>query len=431
MSRNPFSFGNPVSDPSKFYGREREIRQITDRLFSSAFESTSVVGERRIGKTSLLKHLANPEVAQSLGLTSDEYVMVYVDFQGRVNITPVRFWSRILREVARKLADEELATMAKELGRREEIDQFDLEDLFLEIEDRGLKLVLLMDEFEYVTKNENFGLDFFAGLRALAIHFPLSIITGTREPLVDLCHSESIQGSPFFNIFASVILRPFKPEEARALLEGAIADTDQNFSEEDFKKIQEVADGHPIFNQMMGYYLFEGYQLDLNDNALYEHACKNFMAQAEPHFAYQWTHSKEGEQITLLAIMALTSSKKGFPTLEKLNKAYDQAGYLLNNLLKRGLVMKHPEDRYSLFSPHFGEWLISEISAQGQATNDPTSDNVDDWLAARGGIDPNLLNKIGKAFPKLKKEYWSLIGDFAMNASAEVASNLILRLGGM
>ena len=57
--------------------------------------------------------------------------MVYVDFQGRVNITPVRFWSRILREVARKLADEELATMAKELGRREEIDQFDLEDLFL------------------------------------------------------------------------------------------------------------------------------------------------------------------------------------------------------------------------------------------------------------------------------------------------------------
>ncbi len=80
--------GNPVSDPSKFYGREREIRQITDRLFSSAFESTSVVGERRIGKTSLLKYLANTEVAESLGLTPDEYVMVYVDFQGSVNITP-------------------------------------------------------------------------------------------------------------------------------------------------------------------------------------------------------------------------------------------------------------------------------------------------------------------------------------------------------
>ena len=154
------------------------------------------------------------------------------------------------------------------------------------------------------------------------------------------------------------------------------------------------------------------------------------MTQAEPHFSYQWTHSKEGEQISLLAIMALSSPKKGFPTLEKLNKAYDQAGYLVNNLLKRGLVMKHPEDRYSLFSPLFGEWLILEMSSQG--SSDPTSDNVDDRrLESPGGIDPTLLNKFGKAFPKLKKEYWSLIADFAMNASAEVASSLILRLGGM
>jgi len=214
MSGNPFSFGNPISAPEQFYGREREIRQITDRLLSSAFESTSIVGERRIGKTSLLKHLANPAVAKELGLSPDKYVVVYVDFQGSTRITAVRFWSRILRRIARRLADDEIAVMAKELGEREEIDQFDLEDLFLEIEDRGLKLVLLMAEFEYVTKNKNFGLDFFAGLRALAIHFPLSLITATREPLVDLCHSAAIQGSPFFNIFASVILRPFKTEEA-------------------------------------------------------------------------------------------------------------------------------------------------------------------------------------------------------------------------
>ncbi len=98
--------------------------------------------------------------------------------------------------------------------------------------------------------------------------------------------------------------------------------------------------------------------MELQGKALYEHACNNFSTQAEPHFAYQWTHSKEGEQISLLAILALSSDKKGFPTLEKLNKAYDQAGYLINNLLKRGLVMKHAEDQYSLFSPLFGDWLI-------------------------------------------------------------------------
>ena len=116
--------------------------------------------------------------------------------------------------MARNLKDDELAAMAKDLVARDKIDQFDLEDLFLESDDRGLKLVLLMDEFEYVTKNENFGLDFFAGLRALAIHYPLAVITATREALVDLCHSESIKGSPLFNIFASVILRPFDQDDS-------------------------------------------------------------------------------------------------------------------------------------------------------------------------------------------------------------------------
>ena len=67
---NPFSFGNPIKDPERFYGRQAEIRQIVNRLLSSAHESTSIVGERRIGKTSLLCNLANPGVAASLTWTS-------------------------------------------------------------------------------------------------------------------------------------------------------------------------------------------------------------------------------------------------------------------------------------------------------------------------------------------------------------------------
>ena len=35
---NPFTFGNPIKDPSRFYGREAEIRQITNRLLSLALE---------------------------------------------------------------------------------------------------------------------------------------------------------------------------------------------------------------------------------------------------------------------------------------------------------------------------------------------------------------------------------------------------------
>jgi ATP-dependent Clp protease ATP-binding subunit ClpA len=77
---NPFTFGNPIKEPERFYGRSAEIRQIINRLLSSAHESTSIVGERRIGKTSLLYHLSHPDVSARVGLTPDKFCLVYVDF---------------------------------------------------------------------------------------------------------------------------------------------------------------------------------------------------------------------------------------------------------------------------------------------------------------------------------------------------------------
>ena len=115
MTANPFTFGNPIKDPARFIGRQTEIRQISGRLLSSARESTSIVGERRMGKTSLLYHLAHPEVAAGLGLTSDRYCMVYIDFQGLTDITPARFWQRVLSKAAR--ASPRLSMPARTTGR--------------------------------------------------------------------------------------------------------------------------------------------------------------------------------------------------------------------------------------------------------------------------------------------------------------------------
>jgi len=73
MSQNPFTFGNPVIDQTLFFGRKGEIAQITNRLLSSAHESTSLIGDSRMGNTSLLKHLSNPHSAVALGLHPDSY----------------------------------------------------------------------------------------------------------------------------------------------------------------------------------------------------------------------------------------------------------------------------------------------------------------------------------------------------------------------
>ena len=81
MLENPFTYGNPISDPRRFVGRVREVEQIFGRLRNEEFESSSLVGEHRIGKTSLLKYLANPNVRSQHGLDAARYSFVYVDLQ--------------------------------------------------------------------------------------------------------------------------------------------------------------------------------------------------------------------------------------------------------------------------------------------------------------------------------------------------------------
>lgn len=47
-----FTIGPYITDPQKFFGREEELRSILNQL--KTMQSTLVVGERRIGKSSLL-----------------------------------------------------------------------------------------------------------------------------------------------------------------------------------------------------------------------------------------------------------------------------------------------------------------------------------------------------------------------------------------
>jgi len=71
MSTNPFTYGNPISDPARFFGRRAEVEQVYTRLLNAEFESSSIVGERRTGKTSLLYYIAHPSTASAHGLDPD------------------------------------------------------------------------------------------------------------------------------------------------------------------------------------------------------------------------------------------------------------------------------------------------------------------------------------------------------------------------
>ena len=416
---NPFTFGNPIKDPARFYGRREDLRQIVNRLRSSAHESTSIVGERRIGKTSLLKYLETPEVAAQFGLPPTEYCMVYIDFQGLTDITPERFWQRVLTKIERSICLPKLTPEIQRVREMGDFDLFDLEDLFERIADRGLTTVLMMDEFEYVTQNPNFGSDFFGGLRALAIHQNLPLLTATRRELVDLCHSEELKGSPFFNIFANIVLRPFSRAEVLEMLDGYMAATPIQFSEREKELVLGLGGGYPFFTQMAGNYLVEAKQKALDADALLQDVYVNFDAQADSHFSYMWSHSSESEKITLLTVLVLNqkkASKETIPTIENLAKTHSRAHLDVPELVKRGLLLENrTEGSYSVLSPSLERWIAREITvAPGE---EESQANVQAWLRS-GGRDE--LEPVSGFLPKFKKKYWPLVGGVAKDLSMEL-----------
>ena len=121
-STNPFTYGNPISNPARFVGRRAEVEQVYTRLRNAEFESSSIVGERRTGKTSLLYFVAHPAIVSALGLDPDRYVFVYADLQMvDQRTTPTRFWARLLRRVARRIEDGELKAGFERASVQEEI----------------------------------------------------------------------------------------------------------------------------------------------------------------------------------------------------------------------------------------------------------------------------------------------------------------------
>lgn len=423
----PFTFGNPIRDPSHFIGRQSDLQQIVNRLRSSAHESTSVVGERRIGKTSLLKHLADKTVAESLGLSKGQYCMVYMDFQGLTDITPTRFWQRVLQKMERTICEPELVPQIKNIRALVDFDLFDLEDLFTIINDNGLTVILLLDEFECVTQNPNFESDFFGGLRTLAIHHNLALVTATRRELVDLCHSEELKGSPFFNIFANLVLRPFTDEEVNQLVEKYLDGTEMQFTKDERQLILTLGGGYPFFTQIAAYYLFDAKDRGLTGKVLLQQVSQSFDHQADAHYKYMWSHTNESEKITLLTVMARNDqepSPKTLPTLENLASIHSRAHLDVPELVKRGLLVKEiQDDRYHILSPSLERWIAREIMASPGEEESETS--VSEWLSSTGQQE---IEPVKGILPKFKKKYWPILANFTKDISLGLVGNIAVEL---
>ena len=275
VPRNPYLNRSMIRTPSMFYGRRKEVMRLASRIGADPPQSVAIVGDRRIGKSSLLSYIAHRDIVADYLDDPDKALFLFMDFQEELRLSVGGF----IESVFRHLRDQLPALIPQDPTPDH------LRELVAQLHRDGYRLILLLDEFDRVTRSSNFDADFFAHLRSLSGHFNIAVVTSTSRDLQKLCRTQEISDSPFFNIFSTVYLGPLESDEAAALIREPSGLTPFPL-EQYMDLILELGDRFPFFLQMACSAAFE--VLVEEGECIRERVEARFLEEANPHFQFYW-----------------------------------------------------------------------------------------------------------------------------------------------
>jgi tetratricopeptide (TPR) repeat protein len=213
---NPYVAGAPVLEDDMFFGR----RELVDRILQTIHNNSLLLyGERRIGKTSIQHQLKKR--LRDLDDPHYEFHPVYVDLQG----TPeTLFFQTIAEDIF-----QELAPVLDDLRPVKDISgDYSYRDFIRDVHavlktlkkrtSKKVKLVLLIDE---VDELNDYDPRINQKLRSLFMKsFAESLVAVVSG--VEIKKHWEREGSPWYNFFEEIEVKPFGPQEARELIERPI-----------------------------------------------------------------------------------------------------------------------------------------------------------------------------------------------------------------
>lgn len=340
--RNPYLNRVMIQNPADFFGRSKEARRIYSRLDAPRPQSISVVGERRIGKSSLLNHIYQARNRRAHMQNYENAIFVYLDFQRESDYDIPKFIDFLFN-----MFSYESKTGRDYTVREKTLDG--LKQVVQELQEEGKRIIILLDEFEAITNNDRFEEHFFAYLRSLANSYRVAFVTSSYKDLQEMCHNQDISDSPFFNIFSNLQLKPFTRDEAMSLVVEP-SEREGVPLEEYAERILEMAGTFPMFLQMACSSVFENLT-DHGGNPNWKDIDEVFLAEAEQHYRHIWDHMDTVARDNLARIAAGKAINRKFQ-------------YVTEDLERRGYLVE-TKDGLSLFSTSFSEFVEKRSGRTG------------------------------------------------------------------
>lgn len=372
-------YSTPVP-PHRFIGRRRELFDLTS-LVSDNGQSCAIVGEPRIGKTSLLKYLATPA---ALG---DEPHLILSYSSAHIlgaDIDEASFWARLLQPL-----ETTPYAAAYQASMKPPFKTGNLVRLFKSIGTRGQRVVVFVDELDYLVHGRS-GKDYalFAGLRSLVTDSDCAfcLVATSRDP-VDHLNAIAKQhgGSPYFNILSEVHLGAFTDDELEDFLlrEGATLTTD------DKGFIQTLSGGYPAIVSAGLYFLRRAQEP--TPELRRRTAAADLLREASQMLADVWQHwpLTIRQVFASVAVEHLEALGSRIDWPSTVGPVVDPATYLaeLYLLERHGFIVAapHTPGAYLVRPLVFLVWCAIKLRGHAQSIQEWSA-----WMDAEGWTSPRM-----------------------------------------
>lgn len=276
----PFFAGPAIREPQYFIGRDAELEFMASRMTGDQPISISLVGEHKIGKSSLLYRffqIWNPDRfsprpssgswAKSIweripqpGKRREPFAVIYLDLQDAECQTEVGFYRTVAAEAKNHRVVRQYG-QAK-LWQNKSFDRQEFVRSVKACKEGSVLLVLCLDKFDVLFQNTGeFDNGFYDSLHSLINHSHLMLIVATLKDL-EVYRQEHQLTSSFFNVSQTIELTEFQEAEAEALVKLPYkAETQEKLapalSPEEQKTARKWGNRHPYLLQLAGHCLWD------------------------------------------------------------------------------------------------------------------------------------------------------------------------------
>ena len=338
---NPFFHRGAIRRVDDFVGRDGELSQILGLLRNG--QSVSLIGPRRIGKSSLLLHLSHPSVRAQFNLNAPQALFVLLDCQELAGSPPEEVYELLLDGLLDAAVQTGMTLdVATQPGTYRALDR-----ALQAVHQVGANVVVLLDEFELLAANQHLTPYFFARLRGLTTKYGLAYLTASQKPLFAITAEEAVLSSPFFNIFVTLPLGLFSEAEAQELFRQRLSKTTITFTPEMIRYLIQLVGLHPFFLHIAGYHAVQA--LIASEARSGSHAVAPDLStldepieiEAESHLGYLWQNLSSEEQHVLAIADGPTESLRQLEQqclLQQVDGEYHYTSEILRRFVRRQVV---------------------------------------------------------------------------------------------